>query len=490
LRSILSLFSYSESGGTPLEKSAFSSFFFDPKKGEKKRREVLKEFWVVDETTGKFQNLAPTINYLEQKDGEKKDPYELIKEQNTAEWFRKLQGIAFHAHQGRDHVHRSLIITPEDKKSLPELQDVLKDKTLTQNYKLWLEGKTDKLVTDLGQAAGKAFNERMSGIAQADIYLRDAYSGFQSMFNEIYKTADKSGDDSTKAKLNKFKKELLPNLKKIKDPANINDFADTIVKGVNLLRSIEPIQPHKPLKDFAIDKGSDTFSSVAFKSYDKFGDKAPIISIENPPVGMGLSRAEEITDLIKASRKKFAKQLMEKKGMSEGAAKNTAEKHIGATWDIGHINMLRKYGYTTEDLIKQTEKIAPFAKHIHLSDNFGMEHTELPMGMGNVPYEQQMKILSKYNDKMKKIIETGNWYQHFQVTPFTQTLEAFNSPIYSMKMQPYWTGETGGQGAYFAGYGMNPEVHHSIYGSGFSNLPVELGGQVGGRNRLSGSPIE
>jgi len=32
--------------------------------------------------------------------------------------------------------------------------------------------------------------------------------------------------------------------------------------------------------------------------------------------------------------------------------------------------------------------------------------------------------------------------------------------------------------------------HFSMYGSGFSNLPPELGGQLSGRARLGGAPIE
>ena len=92
--------------------------------------------------------------------------------------------------------------------------------------------------------------------------------------------------------------------------------------------------------------------------------------------------------------------------------------------------------------------------------------------------------------KVKQIVETGNWYQHFQTTPFAETLSAFGSPIYGMKMSPYWNQAYSTQSPYFSGYGFNPEIHHSIYGSGFSSLPVELGGQLSGRNRLSGSPME
>ncbi len=57
-------------------------------------------------------------------------------------------------------------------------------------------------------------------------------------------------------------------------------------------------------------------------------------------------------------------------------------------------------------------------------------------------------------------------------------------------MTPYWNQNAWTTGGYFAGYGNNPDIHHSIYGSGFSNLPVELGGQTGGRSRVSGAPIE
>ena len=154
--------------------------------------------------------------------------------------------------------------------------------------------------------------------------------------------------------------------------------------------------------------------------------------------------------------------------------------------------MIRKYGYGKTHQIEEARKIAPFVKHVHLSDNFGFEHTELPMGMGTVPFEEQLKIFSEKNKKFKKTIEAGNWYQYFKKTPLAETLAALGSPVYSMKMAPAWSKQqlASVAGAYFAGYGFNPEIHHSIYGSGFSNLPMELGGQMSGRSRLSGAPIE
>ena len=46
-------------------------------------------------------------------------------------------------------------------------------------------------------------------------------------------------------------------------------------------------------------------------------------------------------------------------------------------------------------------------------------------------------------------------------------------------------------GGYFAGQGtINPEIHHSLYSTGFTSLPQELGGQVAGKaSRMSGTPM-
>jgi len=197
----------------------------------------------------------------------------------------------------------------------------------------------------------------------------------------------------------------------------------------------------------------------------------------------------EEQDMPEETRNKFVENAVNQGVLSESAARKQAEKLIGATWDVGHINMLRKYGYGEKELLKETEAVAPFVNKVHLSDNFGMEHTELPMGMGNVPIKKEMEILEKYNKQVKKIVETGNWYQHFQIPPFTETLSALGSPVYSQG-PVYWNQAVDAYGSYFAGSGMNPEVHHSIYGSGFTTLPVELGGQVTGRSRMGGAPIE
>ncbi|NMB66975.1 sugar phosphate isomerase/epimerase, partial [Candidatus Woesearchaeota archaeon] len=232
-------------------------------------------------------------------------------------------------------------------------------------------------------------------------------------------------------------------------------------------------------------------SDLAVDSFKKFKNTSPIISIENPPAGMGFSTGEELKEIIEKSREKFVEKL-KSTGMNEKKAREEAEKLIGVTWDVGHINMMRKYGYDSKNIVEETEKVAPLVKHVHLSDNFGFEHTELPMGMGNVPIKEIMEKLGKEGYDAKKIIEAGNWWQHFQRSPLKETLESFGSPIYSSGQAPYWNQSLGFQQNYYSGYGaFLPQKNYEIFGGGFSGLPSEFGGQLRqDNNRLSGNPLE
>ena len=463
----------------------------DPFTGKVRTVPVTKEFWVVDERTGNFQNAIPEKDFLRDKE----KLYERFHDDEKEAWFRSLQHINFNANAATHHIKGPL-----------SRHGDMKKEDYHELYKKFVESpeEADKFIKSKTPEQQEAAKEIMNDILHGDIYLRDSYTGLQNLFNQAYESTKIKIDSSSASrtekekakedleKLESYKKELYPMLKDIEKPENIQKLNDEILKGVHLLRTVSVPHSIRPLKEFAIDKGSDTFSNLALESYKKFGDTAPIISIENPPAGSGLSRAEEIRDMIKASREKFVKKAVND-GISESEAKEQAEKLIGATWDVGHINMIRKYGYGAKDVVKETEKIAPYVKHVHLSDNFGLEHTELPMGMGNVPTKKMLDLISQYNKQAKKVIETGgNWFQFFQKTPLRETLEAFGSPVYPMAMAPYWNQSQvfGAGNAYFAGYGMNPDVHHSVYGAGFSNLPVELGGQMAGKSRMSGNPLE
>jgi sugar phosphate isomerase/epimerase len=323
-------------------------------------------------------------------------------------------------------------------------------------------------------------------------FLENSYMGIKDLFE----TASSHATPEVQKVLDEFKKEIEQDAIKIKknpdSEENLEIMREIIEKGIDTMNSLPAPQIYKPLYDIALQKTTETFANVALHSYKKFKDKAPIISIENPPAGGGFSTGEELKKIVEESRKKFVEKAVAE-GMGESEAKSQAEKLLGVTWDVGHINMMKRFGYTNEDIIKESENVAPLVKHVHMSDNFGFEHTELPMGMGNVPIKEIMQKLGQKGFEAKKIIEAANWWQHMQTPPVQETLEAFGSPLYSMKMAPYWNSSAEQQQGYFSGVGaIYPSVHYETFGAGFSQLPMELGGQFGGagKGRMGGGGME
>lgn len=460
---------------------------------EKENKEEISEFWVVDERNGQFRNVQPKENYFKDiKDFDEAAIKKELKKQNEEAWTAQLQRVNYNAYTGTSILDR-LFDRRYGFEAPPELEDKEKAYKL---YSKYVKGQAGEEIKKLGDE--KKVKEFMQEITHGDVYLREAYQEMQNIYNSAYdatKRAAEKGDKKAEGDLKKleaYREEIAPKIEKFEsDPSNLKELSEDLIHGVNVLRSIAPPKTLRPLKEFAIDKASETFANLALKSYDEFGNSSPIISIENPPAGSGLSRADEIKQLIVEARKRFVQKAVGEKNISQSEAEKQAKKLIGATWDVGHINMIRKYGYDEEDVVKETKAIAPLVKHVHLSDNFGLEHTELPMGMGNVPTKKMLNLIGEYNKKAKMIVETGGaWFRDFKVSPLSETLEAFGSPLYSMKMAPTWNQIAKTTGGYFSGYGKNPDIHHNLYGAGFSNLPVELGGQMSGTNRLSGAPLE
>lgn len=460
------------------------------------KREQIKDVWIVNEEDGQFGSLPLDPNYFKSEEGQfqgkdveaQRDAIkDILKERNKEIWYNQTQNISFHVDQGSRVLEKALGSLGDKEK------DGKEKKAILEVYKDYINGgDVSKALDKIGEPYKEMVKEKMQEIVHGDFYFRDSYQKLQKLFNDAYAAAKKSDRTDDIKRLDDFRGEIKDKLKDIESPEKLQEFANTIVEGVNVLRSIKAPQFFRPVREFGIDKSSDTFANVAFNAYEKFKDSAPILSIENPPVGMGLTRGEDLKDVVDASRKKLSEKLVNERGLSEHEAKKQAEKLIGVTWDVGHINMLRKYGYTDDDIVAQTKKVAKDVKHVHLSDNFGMEHTELPMGMGNVPLKPMLDAIHQFNKQAKKIIETGGaWYQDFKVSPLRETLRAFGSPLYSMKMAPHWGNYSNTSEGYFSGYGrFLPEQHFSMYGSGFSNLPPELGGQLSGRSRASGTPID
>jgi sugar phosphate isomerase/epimerase len=338
--------------------------------------------------------------------------------------------------------------------------------------------------------------QAFSRFENAQEQLKDVNEHLNSLFSKAYKAYDAKKDERGINYLKEVAQNFHETVGEEKSVMGFSTALNGFMKNLRVLSEphfpIGAPQVYVPAEEYAIEKSVETFGNAAWSSYKKFGEKAPIINIENPPAGFGLSRAEDLKKLVEGSRKKFVENAV-KNGISENNAKLEAEKLIGVTWDVGHINQLRQFGFSGKDIIKEAEKIAPLVKHVHLSDNFGYENVELPMGMGNVDLKEVMQKLGKNGEEARKIVEAAHWWQFQQTNPIGVSMEALGSPIYSMNMAPYWNQAAGVNPGYFGGYGtFLPQINYETFGGGFSQLPTELGGQRqgGGRSRMGGTPME
>ena len=327
--------------------------------------------------------------------------------------------------------------------------------------------------------------EVYSRFENARAYLDDTRQNAQSLFNKAYKYGSEEDRNILKVLSENFRESLNQD----DGPLGQSRAVQGLISG---LRNVSP-EMFVPVEDFAAEKAALTFGNAAFKSYKKFKDKAPIISIENPPIGQALATGEDLRNVIKGSREVFVNRLVDEENMNRKQAEKAAEKLIGATWDVGHINILRRQGLGKEEIIKESEKIRPFLKHVHLSDNFGLDHTELPMGMGNVPFKEIMEKLGKEGYEAKKIIEAGDWWSQ-QMNPIQASLEGLGAPMYANGQTPYWNQTPGlhqGTPSTLEGNYL-PGINYQNWGTYFSGLPTDLGGSTQGAagSRMSGRPME
>ena len=466
-----------------------------------KEKEKLGNILIIDPRSGRINAIKSEKRFFPQKGefeekGKEFDAQEEIKRHNKNSWIQSLSDINRHTSWGEQTIQE--VTSPILKRK--DVDDETTNKLIADIANANIDEIDSEEIKRLG--GDETLKQMQRSIRHGELYLRDAYQNMKQMFDIAYENALKEKNEKDIEQLQEYARRIAPQVTEDleKDPAKLINFAEGIEDGIKILKNIETPKTVVPLKDFVLDKSTQTFANAATESYKKYKDKAPILNIENPPAGGGLSRAEDIIQVVEKSREKMTQNLI-KEGLSESKAKKAAEKSIGATWDVGHINMLRGKGYSEEDIVKETEKIAPYVKHVHLSDNFGYEHTELPMGMGNVPVKEMMKRLGEKGFSGKKIVEAIQWYEHFQDAPgqppkggghaLTQSYQAFDSPIYTTGTGYSW-GQMPGLSVYTtaAGQGaLSPPVSQSMYGTTFSTLPAELGGNIGGdQSRISGTP--
>ncbi len=489
-----------------------------------------KSYFVINERTGKMGQVPLIADSF--KDGEKvkfnkEKISEILKDYNEREWADNMAQIAFENNRARREISEAFF-TPRSE-SAPKIEEMKKIQEMglemygeysknPSNFLKNLEEDVENISKDFkninkNEIKSVVYNT-IDNLGDAETFLKQSYFKFKESFNEVY---EKTKDKDTKNKLQKIRDKFLPVVNEFeKDKTKLIEFQKGLSESLQELRGIGSPGYYTPLREFAVNKGSETFSNVALHAYKnaKEHNRAPgIISIENPPAGMsGLTRAEEIKDLVEASRKKFVQKavLSEKEGglgLSNEEAKKTAEKIIGATWDVGHINSIQKWGYNRDDVLKQAKTIAPYVKHMHIADNLGFEDAELPIGMGNVPIDKMLDKNQAWTEnfrKAKKTIETGDWFSRqgglgMTKTPVTESLSGLSASVYSGSSMgdagvSYWNDAVHPSGGYFGGLGpINPEVHHSIYGGGFSGVSAYLGAELPGKatnSSFSGAPLD
>ncbi len=406
-----------------------------------------------------------------EKGGTLRNPRKDIKTINATEWDQKITNLAFYNKNAEEVMGNAPLL----------LGDVI-NKPLTKDYEKELSKLPDKQ-----KLAYKKLDD-------AGIFLENVEQQFTSMFDKAYRY----GTEEQRKKLTKLSKDFKKTQEHLEKNATIGfplkkkELMDEAISNLHAItKGPNAPEVYQDVEKFAMDKAATTLGNVAFKSYNKFKEHTPIMAIENMYQGMAFSRAEDMKKLVEKTRNKFVENAV-KKGINKNQAEKQAKKFIGVTWDVGHLNMMKKQGFTDKDVIKETERIAPMIKHVHLTDNFGYSDSHLTPGMGNVPTKEILKEMEKAGTlkDARAIVEAGTVAANFKTSPFKLTMEAMGSPIYGMKMAPYWNQAMGTQGAYFGmPHAYLPEKHFSTYGTSFSSLPQELGGQMPGTaSRFSGTP--
>lgn len=420
------------------------------------------------------------------KEGHLTTARDFLRSTNYSQWEQKMSGLAASQKEAGEALNYMMTQSRNANATAPDIFELQKEEVRVNP-----DGHLNMAdINNLAQKNPQVWHQMQN----VDLFMQNNELTLNSLFHNAYKYA---ANDNQKEKL----RELQEKWQKEEEKLSSNPYQRQIESFELFNKKVSELKYEtqgpanaprviKPVEEFAMEKSAETFGNVAFKAYEKFQDKMPIMAIENMFQGMAFSKAEDMKKLIDISRENFAKNLVEKRGMSESEAKDQASKFIGATWDVGHLNMIKKHGFTDEDVAKETEKISKYVKHIHLTDNFGYSDSHLVPGMGNVPFKKIFEELEKAGtlDKARKIVEAGAFVQHFKKSPHSYVLAALGAPIYGGG--PGWNRAAETFGGYFS-YPMAylPEKHFSMYGTGFSMLPEELGGQIPGtQSRFSGTP--
>lgn len=428
---------------------------------------------VVDRETGTIKQVKEEKKfYPSTKDWEKGtilDPRKELKMLNDTEWDNSISQMVHFKEEADRIISANLKKIPKE-----AIHQIMMDRSKLK----YLKGPQ---------------REAYDHLRNAQHYLSDSQQNLSGLFNRAYKLGTDKDRELLKKTAEQYKKEM----EKAATTGDVHEQSTAISNMISVLEDMKP-ELYAPIEDYAVEKSSDTFSNVALNAYKKHKNKLPVLSIENMNIGMAFSYGKELKNLILKSKQKFVDKATSEGLMSESEAKQKADQMIGATLDVGHLNLAKKKGFKNKDLLKELKEIEKYVKHVHLHDNFGANDSHLPPGMGNVPTKEILEQLEKAGAKdVKKIVEAGAFVAQFGTSPFPYELESLGASMFTggvgSEQEPYWNQSIGLYQGYSGGFGMMlPQANYQMFGATFTQLPTELGGSVAGAqgSRMSGKPME
>ena len=254
-------------------------------KGEEREEQMT----AINQDTYQMAPLRREEAYDPQKDKVRMyEPEERLKVINESEWVNSISNLAFY------------------KKQADEILEVVQPALIAYKEKMEQLAKGEIKLEDLTQEQRVAIGQLNEQASRAQTFLGNVDASIRNLYEKAYKF----GDSETKKDLlkvfefrKKFKEEAKE--KKLAFPEYIAAESRLVDGQINALNNTRPPQLYIPAEEFAIDKSATTLGNVAFKAYKEFGEKSPIVSVENVFPGMAFSRAEELKQLIEKSREKF-----------------------------------------------------------------------------------------------------------------------------------------------------------------------------------------